>query len=567
MKVCPECGGTYPVAEGFCPMDGARLREPITQPRFDPRTLIGQVLDRRYRVDDVIGEGGMGFVYRVTHTLIGKGLAVKILRPEHLDDEEVGRRFLQEARLASAIKHPNVVDISDFGVHDAGSPYYVMELLTGRTLAKLIDETGPVPPTEAMAIALQVLAGLEAAHEQGIVHRDLKPDNVFLVERDHMPLVKLLDFGIARAGPRRITALGALLGTPEYMAPEQARGEEVDWRADLYAVGIILFEMLVGRAPFRHRELATVIEMHVHQPPPHLIELAPTLDLPRTDALLQRLLAKDPAQRPRDAHSTMALLQNSMEQDLGADTAERVKRTTRALGSGGPVRGGTAIPATGRWSAPRGWTADSRADPRALPSDPRSDPGAFVPAPAPAPVLHARRSSGAVPAIALGCGAAAFAAILTFGVVRLLQLRADEMSSGSQAEDAETADDADPATAPIAGLDGTPASVQVAPGVPSTPVATKALPASGTSAADATTPGALPIDPKRPDDRLRPAPAKKKKSQGAKPTNAPEPAGAKPQGPPVQKPSKPSKPAPPPPPGTTSGKVTPGDLKDPFSSN
>ena len=159
MKVCPQCGGAYPVEEGFCPMDGARLRT-LHGDGGDARTAdacadawahawLGTVLDRRYRLDAVIGEGGMGLVFRATHVLIGKPLAVKLLRREHLDAPDVARRFLLEARVASSLKHPNVVDISDFGELPDGGAYYVMELLEGRTLAKRIDRGGPLPPAEA----------------------------------------------------------------------------------------------------------------------------------------------------------------------------------------------------------------------------------------------------------------------------------------------------------------------------------------------------------------------------------------------------------------------------------
>jgi serine/threonine protein kinase len=431
MKVCPHCSGAYPVAEGFCPMDGTRLRTlhatdgggPIEPSDAYAGTLIGAVLDRRYRLDALIGEGGMGLVFRATHVLIGKSLAVKLLRREHFESPDVARRFLLEARVASSLKHPNVVEISDFGEIPEGGAYYVMELLEGRTLANAIDRDGPMSPTDAVITVAQICAGLGAAHALGVVHRDLKPDNVFLCDPRHgaeHPTVKLLDFGIARAGPRRITVSGSVLGTPEYMSPEMAQGHDVDHRADLYALGVILFELLTGTVPFYNKEIAKTLELHVFGERPSLASRKPELArLPRIGELVASLLAIERDQRPPDAGAVLRMLRAAWSQDLDAEAAAVVQRATLAIGSnrlpelGG---GGRAAP----WPAAPQWPQQ----PQALPSDAVATPGR-----GPSPEPHSPtfvlpvprpRPSGARPAL-IALSTAAVACALTLGLAKWLQ--------------------------------------------------------------------------------------------------------------------------------------------------
>jgi serine/threonine-protein kinase len=323
-------------------MDGTPLADTATvEPPADGEARLGEVLDRRYRIDALIGEGGMAHVYRITHTMIGKSLAAKVVRHELRNDEEVIRRFLREAQIVSSIKHPNVVDISDYGETPDGGAFCVMELLRGRTLAELIDSDGACSPEQALSITLQVCQGLQHSHEAGVVHRDLKPQNIFLCEPKSSktePVVKLLDFGVARAGDR-ITVAGAVLGTPEYMSPEQVRGASVDAGADLYAVGIILFELLTAAVPFRSDDVAVTMQSQLHAPTPKMTEVDPSLaSLSETQALIERLMAKDRAERPATAAEVAVLLQQAMAADLGEEAADRVVRSTLAIGSGGIVR-------------------------------------------------------------------------------------------------------------------------------------------------------------------------------------------------------------------------------------
>ncbi len=384
-------------------MDGARLRAvpgaaaPATdgQVRDEANALIGTVLDRRYRLEEMIGEGGMGLVFRATHVLIGKSFAIKVLRREYLDVPDVARRFVLEAQVASNLKHPNVVEISDFGETPDGAAYYVMELLHGSTLAVEIDTSGAMPVAKACAIALQIAQGLEAAHACGVVHRDLKPDNVFLCSprkgSDELR-VKLLDFGIARAGPRRLTVTGALLGTPEYLSPEMALGREVDPRADLYALGIILFEMLTGRVPYYAKEVARVLEMHIVGTPPHLVDRRPELAaLTSLDGLIQDLLKKAPDERPASAQDVVARLGGALREDPSDDTADhRVQRSTLTIGSNAMPEADVVTDAGHGWEEPSGWT-----------------PGQATPTPTPLP---AATSASIVGPIAIGVGVALGAA-------------------------------------------------------------------------------------------------------------------------------------------------------------
>jgi len=228
-----------------------------------PDLLIGQTIGN-YLVTQKLGEGGMGSVYLAEHPSIGKKVALKVLHSEFSTDQEVTARFFHEAKAVNDIGHPNIVDIVDFGILQAGGGreqlvYFIMEYLAGVTLSQLIRAEAPLPPERVLGIGLQVADALSASHKCGIVHRDLKPDNIILLQRgSERDFVKLLDFGIAKLtggsamGSHR-TRTGIVMGTPAYMSPEQCEGrnDKVDWRTDVYALGIVLYEMLTGRVPFQ----------------------------------------------------------------------------------------------------------------------------------------------------------------------------------------------------------------------------------------------------------------------------------------------------------------------------
>ena len=255
--------------------------EPVS-PRDDEQSaerdaLLGTVLAGRYRIEALIGSGGMGAVYRAEHVHMRKAVAVKVLHKEMTAFPEVVARFEREAVAAGRIEHPHVVSASDFGQLEDGSFYLVLEFIEGQSLAKLVSKVGALSPLRALRITRQIVEALQAAHGVGIVHRDLKPDNVMLVDKDDDPdFVKVLDFGIAKIKVEdtveqpALTQIGTVFGTPEYMSPEQARGELVDARADLYTVGVILFEMLAGVSPFKDDDLVVVLTRHLTADPPPL---------------------------------------------------------------------------------------------------------------------------------------------------------------------------------------------------------------------------------------------------------------------------------------------------------
>ena len=317
--------GKSPDGGAFFPPGGlSRARPESPTPSTWEESLIGRVLDQRYRIESCIGAGGMGVVYKATHVIIDKPLAIKMLRADVASHPDVVKRFLLEAQLASKVKHPNVVDISDYGQIAGQTAYYVMEYLTGENLAHRIDTRGRLDPTQAIDIAIQTAQALQAAHACKIIHRDLKSENIFLCERpDGGVQAKILDFGIARIRDKktRLTAMGALIGTPAYMSPEQAQGSEVDERSDLYALGVILFEMLAGRVPFKAATVALVLSAQVFDAPPAMQDIdAGVPDMPNIEHVLRRLLAKNRDERPTDAAEVIHLLQTAAEIDLGGNS-------------------------------------------------------------------------------------------------------------------------------------------------------------------------------------------------------------------------------------------------------
>ncbi|MBL8683168.1 MAG: serine/threonine protein kinase [Myxococcales bacterium] len=301
---------------------GAAADEPILEEGpIAPmvRDRIGHVVAGRYRIVELLGEGGMGAVYRGEHITLHKRVAVKFLHPELSRQTEVVSRFQREAQAAAILEHPNVVAAHDFGRDDDGSFFLVMDFVDGATLGAVLDKEPRLSPARVLHIARHVGAALARAHEIGIVHRDLKPDNIVLVQRDgDEEFAKVIDFGIAKLNShmtkgQSITQVGMVFGTPEYMAPEQALGAEVDNRADLYALAVVLFECLTGRRPFDAEDVVTLLGLQISEPVPKLLEVAPDLDVPpELDDFFAKALAKKPANRFATAGELVESLSNAL---------------------------------------------------------------------------------------------------------------------------------------------------------------------------------------------------------------------------------------------------------------
>jgi eukaryotic-like serine/threonine-protein kinase len=282
-----------------------RVKQPGEPPESAPEgrdtdKYIGRTIDGRYVVESVLGEGGMGVVYKCRRKVFDKAVAIKILRSDVAKNPEVLDRFVTEAKAASAIGNAHIVDVFDFGEVPDGSTYFAMEYLDGDTLGALIARDALSDPARVVSIGGQMAEGLAAAHAEDIVHRDLKPDNVFITLRDGDDFVKILDFGIAKVAglQSKITRAGAVFGTPHYMSPEQCRGTSVDFRTDVYSLGVLLYEMVTGRVPFDAENPLTILSMHMNAPPQRFVDLDPPPEsLPGLEAVILKCLAKHPDER------------------------------------------------------------------------------------------------------------------------------------------------------------------------------------------------------------------------------------------------------------------------------
>ena len=339
---CPHCGAAHDARLAVCPVSQKPLKLPLaasppsaqgklvvprppaeSEPAFvgttrrgpspksaaeragagTRRDLIGKIIDGKYKINSVLGEGGMGTVFEAEHVAIGRSVAVKVLHPAQASKKVAVKRFHQEARAAGGIGHPNICEVYDMGSLPDASPYLVMERLTGETLASRIAAEGGLPFDEMIDVGMQVLAGLSAAHERGILHRDIKPENVFLVRRAGFPaVVKILDFGVSKMTmslghsdweeDTDLTKTGMVMGTPYYMSPEQARGERnLDARLDIYAAGVLLYEALTGRRPFSGTNYNSLLLQILAGGAPPMRTLRPSVP-PAIEEVVARAMAK-----------------------------------------------------------------------------------------------------------------------------------------------------------------------------------------------------------------------------------------------------------------------------------
>ncbi len=304
------------------PVDHAGVEEPPPGESWElsPLTgpvvgqLVGRVIDNRYQVTNILGQGGMGVVYEAMHKYLNRKVAIKVLQRALASDEAYVARFLREAQAVAALKNPHTITVHDFGVTEDGQLYFAMELLEGLPLTDVIETESPIPFERAVDLLTQTCDSLAEAHEAGILHRDLKPDNLFITRNDGEEFLTVLDFGIAKkvsqATPTvRITDTGMIPGTPHYVSPEQAHGREATPCSDLYALGIILYEMLCGHPPFDADSGVGVLLKHIQELPTPLTVAYPFLDIhPSVDDLLAVLLDKDPQRRPQTARQFSTLL-------------------------------------------------------------------------------------------------------------------------------------------------------------------------------------------------------------------------------------------------------------------
>ena len=317
MSACPTCGATYENSVKICPKDGSVLEATV---EIDAR--VGQTLDGKYRLDSQLGAGGMGAIYKATHLMLDKQVAVKLIKPELVTSPDLVRRFQREARAAGNLSHPNIAAAYDLGQTQDGTLYIAMELVNGPSLKDVIRTMGPMPVDRAIRIMRQVGSALALAHRHNIIHRDLKPHNIMLAtDGQGHEVAKLLDFGIAKTfdeASTQLTQTGFVLGTPQYMSPEQAAGRPIDGRSDLYSLGIILYEMLIGEVPFNDPSTPAVLVKHLTEiPAPPSIRRPDVHVSPELEAIALRCLEKDPAARFQSADEFLAAL----PAETGSDTA------------------------------------------------------------------------------------------------------------------------------------------------------------------------------------------------------------------------------------------------------
>jgi serine/threonine protein kinase len=329
VKTCPQCGNEYDAQMKFCPTDGSTLR---SAPGDD---IIGSVIADRYHVLRKLGEGGMGQVYLAEHIKMGRMSAIKVMTASLVHDADAVGRFNREAANASKISHPNIAAIYDFGETSDGLIYLAMEFVEGESLTKLCEALGALPAPRAAEIARQAASALEAAHERGIVHRDLKPDNIMISRgRDGADLVKVVDFGIAKAAEgagQKVTRTGLVVGTPEYMSPEQLTGDTLDGRSDLYALALVTFNMLTGTLPFTGQTTQEALLKRLTDRPLSLSEARPDLQWPaQMQQVLDKALSRLAADRYQHASEFGAALVASV---VGMPADALLSARTQQLGA------------------------------------------------------------------------------------------------------------------------------------------------------------------------------------------------------------------------------------------
>jgi serine/threonine-protein kinase len=385
LKRCPQCGARYDSDVAFCPRDGSALATP------NVTGLVGQVLAGRYRVIDQLGQGAMGRVYLAEHIKMGRRCAVKVVSPDLMADADAIGRFNREATNASRIQHPNVAAVYDFGESSDGLVFLAMEFVPGEALSRICERERMLGPERAAHIARQVADGLDAAHDMGIIHRDLKPDNIMIARgKDGRDVVKIVDFGIAKgtqhaaATGQQLTRTGVVVGTLQYMSPEQLGGDPIDGRSDLYALACILYEMLAGESAFAGATIESRLQQRLAGDPLRPRDANP--DVPAwLDALVVKALARDPDAR----FQTAAALRDALALGDGAP-APASSRSRRLWFSAGALAGAATLVVLGmNWHRSE---VDEHRGPPGMSAAPAPAPSAPLPQ-APASVQRATDSA------------------------------------------------------------------------------------------------------------------------------------------------------------------------------
>jgi eukaryotic-like serine/threonine-protein kinase len=344
-RVCPRCRAAAPSGAGWdarCPEHGLAFVEARALVESSQDPLLGTTLAGRFTILSRIGSGSMGSVYRARQSPVGRDVALKIVRRDRAYDAETKLRFEREARAVSLLKSPHTVTAFDFGEAEDGSWFLALEMLEGETLGERLRREKRLHWVEALRFACEALHSLAEAHAQGIIHRDLKPDNLFLA-RVHDPagdreLCKILDFGIAKwvrdedaPVDQLETLAGTVFGTPRYMSPEQAQGAALDARSDLYSLGVLLFQMLSGRAPFVDDDAVVVMARHIKSPPPSFEEAAPGVDIPvPVEQAVRRALEKLPENRPATAEQMLSELEQALAASRAVESGVRLHVASKA---------------------------------------------------------------------------------------------------------------------------------------------------------------------------------------------------------------------------------------------
>ena len=388
---CPQCGTRYGDNQRLCPHDGTVL-EPDRAPEL---AAVGRVLDGKYRLDAYLSRGGMGTVYEATHVMLNRKVAVKLISPALVQSQDTVRRFQREARAVTHLNHPNIVRVHDLGQTTDGSLYIAMDLIAGENLSAVLERAGTLEPSRIVHILRQVVSALVHAHEHGIVHRDLKPQNIMIGRaKDGADVATLLDFGIAKTfevdAQTKVTSTGFAVGTPHYMSPEQAGAGPVDARSDLYAVGVILYQMLAGEPPFADASTPAILVKHLTETPvPPSVKRPDRAVSPGLERIAMRCLEKKPEARFQSAEELLRALDGATAAETVAPTVPVKAPRQRSLAAIAVAL--ALVSGLGGFLLTRSTMRD--APPQSTPVvQPQPAPAAPAPAPAPPAEMPAAKS-------------------------------------------------------------------------------------------------------------------------------------------------------------------------------